>query len=85
VLPVKGGVDMNKIELLRSVNAVLLITFIIQAGTGVMLFFSLDVGNPEFVANIHKYIGLLFIILALLHVYLNWGWLRANFLTKHQK
>ena len=70
---------MKKQTALITVNLVLLISFTIQAVAGVALFFY---PGPEALVQVHRYNGLAFVVLALLHTWYNRGWIRANFLTR---
>jgi predicted ferric reductase len=78
-----GGYRMNRVQVLKIVNFLLFVFFIIQALTGIALFFDLFASSLEMTAQVHKYSGLLFIILAIVHLVLNWGWVRVNFLKRH--
>jgi hypothetical protein len=59
---------MNKIKLLKIVNPVLGISFLLQV-------ISVVAG----LHTLHKINGMVFIIIAIVHVLLNWGWFKANF------
>lgn len=76
---------MNKLKILRATNLLLLISFVVQAMTSLVLFFEWDVPFAWELSSVHKYNGLLMIILAFVHVVLNWGWMRANFFKKRVK
>ncbi len=60
---------MSKIKLLKIVNSVLGISFILQVISTVAGLYTL-----------HKINGMIFIIIAIVHVALNWGWIKANFI-----
>ena len=70
---------MKKEKLLKIVNVFLIIIFSVQAGTGM----GHDFIPHKIFSNIHHIGGILLIIFALFHLYLNWGWVKANIL-KHQ-
>ena len=73
---------MNKAALLRIINPVLFLSFVVQGATGLILFFDLKVPGEELVSNIHGYNGLFMIVLAGTHLFLNWSWVQANFFKK---
>jgi cytochrome b subunit of formate dehydrogenase len=69
---------MNKNTRLKTANSVLAVSFVIQAITGLILFFAPD--SSETAAGIHKYNGLALAILILLHIAFNWGWFKTALL-----
>ena len=73
---------MDKIKMLRPVNALLLLAAIVQVFTIVIIFFRIKVPNSSLVFEIHEYNGLLMVLLIAVHITLNWGWIKANFLKK---
>ena len=76
---------MTKIEALRVTNIFLLISAVIQAFTAVALFFDLFASRAKLLGIItwtHAYNGLLLIGLVAIHVFLNWGWVKAQFFKK---
>jgi hypothetical protein len=66
---------MNKLSLLKVLNPLLVLSFLLQAVT--VVFIMLRTG-PEWTIKVHIYNGLAFLALALVHVMLNWGWIKAN-------
>lgn len=68
---------MNRPKLLKIVNPILGLSFFAQAATGLMLFFG--IWESEAVAEIHEWNGFAMIALVVIHLWLNWGWVRANF------
>jgi hypothetical protein len=64
---------MNKIAWLKLINTLLLVSFLAQVASSLLLIFRFS----ETAATFHKYNGLLFILLASLHIGLNWGWIRS--------
>jgi len=82
------GWDMNKTDLLRPVNILLLISAAIEVMTGLALFFHLFISNGnifEAIGDVHKYNGLVFVILAAAHIFLNWGWMKTQFFSKNRQ
>jgi len=73
---------MNKALVLRIVNIVLFISFIIQGVTGIIMFLELNFPHVKLVYEAHEYNGILLVIVVVMHVALNWGWVRANILKK---
>ena len=73
---------MNKILALRVVNMVLFFSFVLQVITSLVIFFKIRLPDAEAVFEIHEYNGLLLILLAITHITLNWGWVKANFFKK---
>ncbi|MFA6079028.1 MAG: DUF4405 domain-containing protein [Candidatus Omnitrophota bacterium] len=71
--------------LLKIINPLLFISFLIQAVTGIALAFNL-VGRIEWLAGpvveIHEYNGLFMIIAIFAHLALNWGWVKTQFFKR---
>ena len=74
---------MKKNSLLKIVNPITALTFLIQALSGLFMWFSL--GDYELLNLIHKWSGLGFLSAVLVHVYLNFSWIKANFFPKQKK
>ncbi len=70
---------MNKSEMLRFVNLPLALSFLAQAATALIIFSGIKLPFKALIFDIHEYNGLLLITLVLVHIYLNWGWIRATF------
>jgi hypothetical protein len=65
---------MKKTTLLKIVNFFAAILFIVQAGTGI--------GHsvlPDQVFSIHGFTGFIFVVFIVLHIILNWTWIRSSF------
>lgn len=73
---------MNKPQWLKVLNLVLFISLLVQALTGLVLFFSLFVTQIDVFIVIHKYNGLFLILLVGLHLWFNWSWIKINFFKK---
>lgn len=76
---------MNKQLALKIVNPLLFVTLVIQAVTGVALAFHLFFSHPklyEMVGELHEHTGFVFVALAAIHLYLNWGWVTSQFAKK---
>jgi uncharacterized membrane protein len=70
---------MVKTTLLKVVNPLLFFVFIVQAFTGILMFLEKD---TELCSEIHEYNGLVMIGLIIIHITLNWGWIKATFFRK---
>jgi len=73
---------MNKVMALRIVNTALFFSFVTQAITGVIIAFRIKTPNTPLVFEIHAHNGILMVIIAAMHITLNWGWIKANFFKK---
>lgn len=72
---------MNKTGVLKVSNILLFISMVIQVATGVILFFDLFVMRGKlfiFFVSLHKYNGVVFTILMIEHLTLNWGWIKSQ-------
>ena len=75
---------MNKFGALRIVNTILFFSFILQVITSIIIVLRIRIPHTQLVFEIHEYNGLLMIIVAAMHIALNWGWIKANFFKKKQ-
>ena len=66
---------LRKITALKIINLLLLVSFLLQAGSGV---FHSKI-SPEVYEWVHEWNGILLIILAINHLILNWGWMKTNY------
>ena len=73
---------MNKQAILRVINPMLFISLTVQAVTGLIMFFDLKVPHLKMIYKMHEHNGLLFAVLAVTHITLNWGWVRANYFKR---
>lgn len=76
---------MDKANLLKIVNPLLFISLVIQALTGMIAALHLFMSNPklfEALMELHEYNGFVFVLLAGTHLYLNWGWVKAQIIGK---
>ena len=65
---------MKKLTGLKITNVILLILFLCQATTG--LAHSV---LGELFEILHPSVGILLIIIGIVHIVLNWGWVKSNF------
>jgi cytochrome b subunit of formate dehydrogenase len=80
---------MNKVKLFKAATVLLAVSFLFQAVTALGMVFLSDllmrIGIFGIFREIHEYNGFLFVALVLFHIFLNWGWVRANILRKKVK
>ena len=69
---------MTKPGLLKIINPVLILVFILQAGTGVFR----NMLPYELFSAVHKPAGLGLVVLIFIHLYLNWNWVKSVFFKK---
>ncbi|MDO9390536.1 MAG: DUF4405 domain-containing protein [bacterium] len=72
---------MNKQKTLKWLNLALFALFAVQAVTGALAFTGL-LENAEAAGEVHEYAGLAMVLVVLAHLWLNWGWVKLNFLKK---
>lgn len=73
---------MIKSQILRWANGFLMLSFLVQLVTGLVMFFKL---RGPFVGNLyelHEYNGLLVVMLVVIHIFLNWNWIKMDFLKR---
>ena len=76
---------MNRSEVLKISNLFLFISMLAQILTGIILFFDLFVMNGalfKLMIEVHKYNGLIITVLIVVHLMLNWGWIRSQFFRR---
>ncbi|MCM8760549.1 MAG: DUF4405 domain-containing protein [Candidatus Omnitrophica bacterium] len=73
---------MNRAKTLKVVNAALLVSFLAQTVTALIIYFGIDIPDMKLVYDIHEHNGMIMIVLVLVHVALNWGWIKANFFKR---
>ncbi|MCD4666551.1 DUF4405 domain-containing protein [archaeon] len=66
---------MNKAKLHYIIDVILLLVFIITALTGLIMFFFLTGGIKHSWSIIHKWAGIIMVLIALIHIILHWKWL----------
>ncbi len=73
----------SRVKMLRIVNLLLALVFIGVAFGGLVRMFTGDSLIPYATFNqIHPISGLIFVILVIAHIYLNFNWIKANYLKK---
>jgi hypothetical protein len=72
---------MNKQRTLRIINAILLVDLLALVTT-VLLD---DVLPRDIFYTVHPLLGFTLVILAISHIFLNWGWIKTNYLKKTAK
>lgn len=81
---------MDKPKLLKLVNLGLGFSFTIVVVTGLIKFpgflstFGISLRSLPIIqiSQLHDWSGLLMVVLASAHIWLNWGWVASNFLRK---
>ena len=76
---------MNKSEMLRYVNLPLALSFLIQATTALIILSDVKLPNKDLLFGIHEYNGLILITLGVIHIVLNWSWIRVTFFPARKK
>lgn len=68
-----------KTNFLKFINPVLAILFILTIlAVGLYKFGPSAIQGSEALGELHEFCGILFFLVALLHLYFNWGWVKAN-------
>lgn len=75
---------MNK-RLYNTVGLALLCSFTIQAFTAVIIVLRIRVPHVQTVFKVHEYNGMLMIAIAVSHIILNWGWMKASLFKKKRQ
>ena len=68
---------MKKTTALKIVNPILIILFLLQASSGILHDFVYS-----FFEIVHKPVGFALVVIAVIHVLLNWSWVKAAFFKK---
>ncbi|MBI4775681.1 MAG: DUF4405 domain-containing protein [Deltaproteobacteria bacterium] len=69
---------MDKQSILRKVNAIMAVVLLLQPLSGFLLAGT----DWEFFEGMHVIGGITLLAFAAIHLWLNWGWVRMNFLKK---
>jgi hypothetical protein len=69
---------MEKTRWLKRTNVVLFFVLVYQAVTGALV----ELIDPDIFGVIHPAGGVLLVLVGIVHISLNWGWVRAVFLKK---
>jgi hypothetical protein len=72
---------MNRLAVLRVLNFLLVISFLIQALTITAIF---SRTGPRGIIKVHIWNGAFFITMIIFHLILNWSWVKANWLKKKE-
>lgn len=79
---------MNKTAMLKITNLILFISMLLQALTGTWLIFRFFTDKPKIfmgIVKFHEYNGIALVVLVIIHLTLNWGWIKAQFLKIHNQ
>lgn len=69
---------MNRLSALKLTNAMLFFTFLGQVGTGA----GHELMGYKAFAIVHPGLGVVLCVLALIHLSLNWGWVKNSFFKR---
>lgn len=71
---------MNRFSILRTLNPLLFIVAVAQPVTGVIFILSPSrfLGFGGWLFYFHRFNGIALAVLIVVHVVLNWGWIKAN-------
>jgi hypothetical protein len=69
---------MTKTKFLKILNPVMAVDFICLAATALLD----DVIPPEIYGRVHPVLGFFLVFCVLVHVVLNWAWIKSNFFGK---
>jgi len=72
---------MSSLKLLKILNPIMAIAFIVGAVAVILYKFPLitKLQGDEIIGKIHETAGIIFIMLAILHIILNWNWIKLHF------
>lgn len=73
---------MDRQGLLKIVNIVLALAFLMTAVGGVVRFFAPDLMPYELFRAVHPLFGLAFVTLACIHIFLNFNWIKSAYMRK---
>jgi len=77
---------MTKIKMLRIVNALMLLAILtVVVSMGLYKFGPSALQGTEILGELHGLAGLCFVILAIIHLSLNWGWMKMNYFAQKKK
>lgn len=74
---------MKKYTMLKTVNLLVAITFAVLAVTSGISKIIPDLSPVLF--EIHEITGYVFFLLIIMHIILNWSWVKANFFKKRME
>ncbi len=70
---------MNRQKALKTLNPVMFVVLLYQGATGFLRF-----SFYEHFKLMHPIAGMLLLLLGLLHLSLNWPWVKANYLSRRK-
>lgn len=73
---------MNKMKLLKIVNPLIAVQFVLQVFSVIALIFLSAVIPAEKAGKMHTVGGFVLIGLIIVHIFLNWNWIKTNFFKK---
>jgi len=72
----------TKFVALRILNVALLVSALLQAGTGLLGWARAIDGDGAFFVIVHPYNGVFLVLLILAHLALNWQWVKQNYFRR---
>ena len=77
---------MNKQKVLKVLNIFLILTFIITSLSLIFYkFIPSEIQGSEFLYKTHELAGIIFIIIGILHLILNFSWVKMMYLRRKKK
>jgi hypothetical protein len=73
---------MNKKHLLKTVNILLALGFILTATGGIIRYFAPALMPYDIFRLVHPLFGLFFVAAAIMHITLNFSWIKSTYLHK---
>ena len=73
-----------KAKLLKVVNPILFVLMIAQATSGLGQRYA-NQDTFIFLRQVHLHNGILLLVVLVIHLYLNWGWIKINFFKPRSK
>lgn len=73
---------MNKQNALKVINVLLAIVAVVTGLGGVIKFFADDAIPDSLFISIHPKFGVALVVLIIIHIYLNWSWIKTVMFKK---
>jgi hypothetical protein len=73
---------MSNLKILKIINPIMVLAFLVAAAAIVIKSMHLNPAtfDPGVVYNVHVIAGRIFILLAIIHIILNWNWIKLHML-----
>lgn len=73
---------MDRQRWLKIVNTLLALAFLMTATGGIVRFFAPDLIPYELFRLVHPLFGLMLVLLACIHIFLNFNWIKSAYFRK---